>query len=292
MSTFIALQDLCKRKSPRAVAFEKSTGGLKISNDRSINVFIQVTDYSADFSVRAISSRGAVINEKFLKFGRDMLPKVDIHRNACSFSLCLNCSSEKHNSFFYIIASWLTNEGKVRFLTSSALTVHTKNTIFDQTCGDHCSYVSLNHFDHDNIHRKENCGEFEFSLYLTAVLLFSKRDLQQSYIVYQELSLNLMNHRDAVSAAVRDIIDQSQSMYSHTKAYTIVQRVSQSITLELSGSSEVLKTTDIKTVLKAATNDIVDNLEVGPKVAELTFSLRAARSKGQLLGKRKSNRNE
>jgi hypothetical protein len=286
MSAFIALQDLWGKKAPRAVAFEKSTGVLKIFNERFINVFIHVTDYKSKLSVQAISSRGAIIHDKFVKFGGNFVPVVDVKRNASSFSLCLNCSSEKHNSFFYIVASWLTSQGKVRFVVSSALAVYSKNTIYDQSHDDHCSYVSLNHFDHDNIHQNEN-GQIELSLYLTQVLLFSKRDLQQSYLVHQAIPLDLMNHRDAVSSAVLDIIEREHLVVSDLKAYTVVQRVSQSITLEYSGSSEVLKTTNIRTILMATASDIPNSKISLDEALELEFSLRGARSKGQLLGKRK-----
>jgi hypothetical protein len=293
MSAFIALQDLCQKISPRAIAFEKSTGGLKILNDRFINVFIQVTDFKADFSVQAISSRGAIIHDKFLKFGLNFLPKVDVKTNVCSFNLILNCSSEKYNSFFYIVVSWLTNQGKVRFLVSSALVIYTKNTINDQPYDDHCSYVSFNNMDQDIIiDRNSTSSQFKFCLYLENVLLFSKRDLQPSYIVYQKLPLNLRNHRDAVSSAAHDIITEQKQLglISAKTSYTVVQRVFQSITLEYSGSSEVLNTTSVETILRAAGSDNCNMPKISLEAGKLIFSLRGARSKAQLLGKRKNNR--
>jgi hypothetical protein len=98
-----------------------------------------------------------------------------------------------------------------------------------------------------------------------------------------------MNHRDAVTAAVLDIVGKKQSVFTDKKAYTFVQRISQSITLEYSGSSEVLNTTEVETILIA--NDGSDTIRNTSKLTlesgRLVFSLRGARSKGQLLGKRK-----
>jgi hypothetical protein len=204
MSSFIALQDLCGKSSPRSVAFDKINGGLKLFSDEgSINAFLHVSDYHSSFAVHLISSTGTIIADKFLKFDRDVYPKVNPKNNFCSFGFRLEISSLSCKRFFYLVASWVTNAQTARFLVSGAFAAGARNTIFGQL-NEHCSYLSLNYFDSDKVLISTN-NNLELSIYLDEITVFARREMQHNYIVHQPQGLSLANHTDAVISAVLDM---------------------------------------------------------------------------------------
>jgi hypothetical protein len=279
MSSFIALQDLSAKDTPRTVAFEKSTGGLKLFSERFINVFMHTADYQSSFNVRVITSHGFIVDDKHVLFGAGFMPKVDMKCNSASFNFRLNRSSQNCDKcYFFIVASWITCEGKASFLVSSALSAYTKNAVFGQPNDLCCSYVSTNCFDSEALHWTED-NKLDFHAHLPEIVLFAKRETQQSYIVHQVCPLNLANHRDAVLCAVADITGFQYPQQTSEKSYTDIQFVSQS--LEQDGrdkSRQILKTT-------LSNGESQTSLLESTKL--LLFSSKVARSKGQL-GKKKS----
>jgi hypothetical protein len=204
MSSFIALQDLCAKPSPRSVAFEKKTGCLKLFNyEGSINAFLHLSDFHSRFSIQVLSSSGIILADTFLKFDRNMYPKVNPKNNYCSFGFrLLELSSLSHKSFFYLVASWVTNSQTARFLVSGAFAACYKNTIFGQS-NEHCSYLSLSCFDSEV--QVSNNNRLDLSNYYEKIMVFARSEMPRNYIVYQPQGLSLSNHRDAVISAVVDM---------------------------------------------------------------------------------------
>jgi hypothetical protein len=260
MSSFIALQDLCAKTSPRSVAFEKKTGGLKLFSDQgAINAFLHVSDFHSSFSIHVLSSKGSVIADTVLRFDRNMYPKVNLKNNFCSFGFRLKISSLACKSFFYLVVSWVTKAQTARFLVSSAFVACAKNTISQQS-NQHCSYLSLNYFDSEDLIYHEN--ELNVSYYLDKITVFARRELQQNYIVHQPQGLSLSNHRDAVISAVVDmfrwklLIDFKKELQlfstfwtdkGDTVIYSQIEMFSQSILDHFSGA-EVINTTLCKVI--------------------------------------------
>jgi hypothetical protein len=205
MSLYIALQDLCfKKSSPRSVALEKSTGGIKVYSEKSVNCCLQIGDYTTGFDVNFLSSHGDFVSEDCVQFGGNQKPNLNVvnNSNSCEFSFSLKCSSQKEKCYYFMVVSWITASNRAKFLVSCALAAYSKNAIYDQSI-DNCSYISTNYLELD-LKTKKN-GQMDIFAYSSMLIVRVTCYPFQCYIVHQDTILNRFNQRLGVSAALFDI---------------------------------------------------------------------------------------
>jgi hypothetical protein len=202
MSLYIALQDLgIKNSSPRSVALEKSTGGIKICSEKSVNCCLQIGDYSTGFSVNFLNSHGDFVSDDCVQFGGNLKPKLNIVNHSCEFTFSLKCSSQKEKCYYFMVVSWVTATNRAKFLVSCALAAYSKNTIYDQSI-DICSYISTDYLELD---LKTKNGQMDVLAYSSLLTVRTTCFPIQCYIVHQDTVLNRFNQRLGVSAALVDI---------------------------------------------------------------------------------------
>lgn len=284
MQNFIVLQDLQQRiNSPRSIAMEKFSGGIKIFSEKATNAYLQISDYKCGFRVQFITSAGEVVDEQHLKFIGDKLPIINESSLTSSFSFRLRRSSQKCGKcYFFMVVSWITNTGTdVVFLVSSALTAYSKNTIFDQA-NDSCSFLSMSCFK-QNIVVKMNEELVDLYAHMNAVLTFARSDYRQTFIVFQNAQLTRANHTIAVTKAANDIHEQLENFAEELKltkgctvfgdAYSRVYACCQ-LFAQQENVGEVIKSLVVELTPPQHKDEVAQELE---------FSHSVARFKGQLM---------
>jgi hypothetical protein len=209
--SFIAIQDAGNNPaSPRSIALEKNSGGIKIFSDKYSNVCVQINDFKSDFDVFVIESTGQLIDDEYVSFGVLPKPRLNATSLRCEFNFRLKRSTPRERCFFYIVVSWISSSNAIRFVISCPLASYTRNSVFNQSI-DICSYLSMCEIElpptkaissNNCFHPQDQINQ----IMLTWLANTLRSEPHHTFIVHQDEVVTFSNQWLAIQDAARDIL--------------------------------------------------------------------------------------
>lgn len=286
LSMYIVLQDgSTKSETPRSIAYELNTGGIKICSEKAVHVHVKIGNYNSSFKTNFLSSSGMIVEQQNIKFGGDVTPNLNEITKECKFNFNLKQSSQNDRCFYFLVFSWITNTNTVGFLVSMPLAVYSKNTIFNQYIY-FCSYLSANFYEFElisNIEERENVNIQNLN-FLLICMKNGFYGVHCSYIIHQNHPFTIANSMTAVSHAIFDLNSPRSKQGTITRGlrneedtYTRVDSLAQTLR-KITFKDDEKKIREEHYLETEFLENMTDPL---PKV-KLRFATCIARSKGQL----------
>jgi hypothetical protein len=286
LSMYIVLQDgTTKLGTPRSIAYETATGGIKICSEKSVHVIVKIANFMSSFETNFISGNGIVVDKNNIKFGGGVTPNLNQVTNECKFSFNLKKKSQTDRCFYCLVFSWITNENKIGFLVSSPFAAYTQNTIYNQNIFI-CSYLSSNYCESELLTDKLKSKTKQLEDYVSLIMDYVRNGidgLHRSYIIHQNYPFTLANSMTAVLHAIIDLNNPRSDFNTLTRTpcgteetYSRVDSLSQKLKIIPKNDTKNIKE---EHYLETA---FIENMTHPLPIVNLRFATCIARSIGQL----------